>query len=328
MYNNESLYEYDRLGKRGKPFARYKKWKLNSLGFRGPELHKGSERIVCFGSSETFGLYEPEGQEFPRQIERYLNGDGAQRFEVVNAAYPGETIVTATRRVPEIVEQLQPRFAIIYPSVANYIWLPWIKSAHDASKIAVPGKPPVFEWRVAENARVVLKQILPERLQTWLRQREVSRAASEFGPPLDRVPDENVAILHDDLVTLVSGLRSRGLEPVLVTHATRFGSSVTPADYPMLVAWRKFDPMLKEEGFVDMEQRMNAAIRAVAREEQVALVDAANLIAPGPKNFADFSHFTAAGAERMGQEIASGLRAAVVGAPLSKDGVPITTSLR
>jgi len=326
VYNNESLYEYDQLGKRGKPFAQYKKFKLNSLGFRGPELHPGRVPIVCFGSSETFGLYEPDGSEFPRQIEKYLNQQAATpRFDVVNAAYPGETIPTTIRHLPEIVEEVKPQIAVIYPSLANYIWLPWIKSAHDPSKIPIAPKAPLFEWRIAENVRVVMKQILPDRLQTWLRQREVSKSSAEFGPPLDRVPDENVAMFREDLLALIAALRSRGVEPVLVTHATRFGTTMTPEDYAMLTAWRKFDPMLKEEGFLDMEQRMNAALRSVAQEEHVTLIDAAKLTPPGPTFFADFSHFTAAGADRMGQEIANGLRPVLETAPATKRGKIIAT---
>lgn len=38
-YNEDTLYTYDALGKRGRPYARYLKWSLNSLGYRGPELN-------------------------------------------------------------------------------------------------------------------------------------------------------------------------------------------------------------------------------------------------------------------------------------------------
>jgi hypothetical protein len=49
------------MGQHGRPNAQYLKWKLNSLGFRGPELDPGATRILCVGSSETFGQYESEG---------------------------------------------------------------------------------------------------------------------------------------------------------------------------------------------------------------------------------------------------------------------------
>src|SRR5579871_2397863 len=109
-YNSEILYKWDALGKTGKPGARYKKWQLNSLGFRGPELKPGGIRIVCFGSSETFGLYEAPNEEFPRQLESDLNARAeGQFFQIVNAAYPGETLATTALRVPEIVRQVRPQ---------------------------------------------------------------------------------------------------------------------------------------------------------------------------------------------------------------------------
>src|SRR5271168_4781679 len=61
VYSSNNLFEYDSFGKRGRPNASYKKWRLNTLGFRGPELQKDRFRIVCLGESETFGLYEQPG---------------------------------------------------------------------------------------------------------------------------------------------------------------------------------------------------------------------------------------------------------------------------
>src|SRR5215218_19485 len=72
-YHIDQIYEFDSIGRKGKPNTQFRKWKLNSLGYRGPELKPGLTRIVVFGASETFGLYEGPGHEFPRQVERRLN---------------------------------------------------------------------------------------------------------------------------------------------------------------------------------------------------------------------------------------------------------------
>src|SRR3990172_2700849 len=56
------LVDHDEFGGKGKSNGRYEKWVLNSHGFRGPEIQvekpQGVIRIVTFGASETFGLYE------------------------------------------------------------------------------------------------------------------------------------------------------------------------------------------------------------------------------------------------------------------------------
>src|SRR5690242_2255602 len=57
-YSLDSIYQYDEMGKYGRPHASYLKWHLNNEGYRGPELRDHTYRIACIGSSETFGLYE------------------------------------------------------------------------------------------------------------------------------------------------------------------------------------------------------------------------------------------------------------------------------
>jgi lysophospholipase L1-like esterase len=310
-YNRQALEMRDRIGKRGRPGARYQKWQLNSLGYRGPELRSGTTRIACFGASETFGLYEAAGQEYPRQLERQLNTRvGGNMFQVVNVAYVGETVATATLRVPEIVDQIHPAYAILYPSAAAYIWLPWVREGPaPATSVAPEIAPPLvrFEWRIRERFRNLLKQVLPAIVQTKLRQREINAAVAGYSV-MHRVPEENVLRFRRDLSRLVASLRAAGVEPVLVTHATAFGKSISESDRDLLVAWRKFYPMLMEEGFLDMEQRMNDAMRELARQEHVVLVDAAREVPPGRENFADFSHFTTPGAAIMASRLADGLQ--------------------
>lgn len=79
----------DALGMHGRPGARFQKWILNNLGTRGPDAPPtpaaGVRRVVTVGASETFGLYESPGHEFPRQLADSL-GAG---YDVLNAAMPG-----------------------------------------------------------------------------------------------------------------------------------------------------------------------------------------------------------------------------------------------
>ncbi len=299
-YDDQVLYTRDNVGKWGRPGARYKEWQLNSLGYRGPELRPGGVRIVCLGASETFGLYETSGEEYPRELERKLNEKaGRERFQVVNAAYPGETIGTATRRLRKIVEQVHPSYAIIYPSVATYVSLPPTTEAKQPEDH--------LEWRTGGRLRSLLKEALPEVVQARLREWQTRELERQYAV-MDRIPEENVIRFQEDLTKLVRALRDHGVEPVLVTHATAFAKNSADWDRNLLVAWRKFYPMLKEDGFIDMEKRMNDAIRKVAAGQRVLLIDAANEIPPDRPYFADFSHFTSAGAEVMARCLADGLR--------------------
>ncbi len=295
-YDNGTLNAFDAIGNRGKPHARYLKWQLNSLGFRNPELDPSRPKLLCIGSSETFGQFEPDGFEWPRQLERQLTG-----VQVVNAGFAGETFPTSVKRLPEHLAQVKPVVVVLYPSVAHYLSIPFMAHYHG------PPPPPAPRPRMQARFETAIKQILPEALTTRLKQRQIEREAPAYGPLLDDMPPELVQRFEEDLRAAVHLIRQNGAAPVLVTHANRFGKSVLPAERPMLISWRKFYPNLREDGFVRMEQTMNQVTIRLALEEKVTLVDAARDMPTGPRYFADYVHFTSEGAALFSKFIAQAL---------------------
>src|ERR1035438_932455 len=121
-YDQSVLTTTDEFGIAGRPNASFAKWRMNRLGFRGEDLRENRERILCIGSSETFGLYEPEGMEFPKQLERELNRrSGSERYQVVNAGLPGQSLSSFDRRAAAVIHGVRPAAAVLYPSLAIYI---------------------------------------------------------------------------------------------------------------------------------------------------------------------------------------------------------------
>jgi hypothetical protein len=286
-FNQESLYTYDALGKRGKPHGQYLKWKLNALGFRGPELRQGTVRVAVVGSSETFGLYESPDHEWPRELESALNAiPGNQPVEVVNFAFPGMLLSTFERRLVEFTAAVEPKVVLIYPSPSGYLYR---ESAEKPQVVPTPQPP---ELRIRSRAETVFKNNAPQGLLNWLRDRQARRIFAATAEVYDRAPAEVLGSFKADLQQVLRELRARDIVPVLITHATYFGARLDRDELPMLTAWRKFYPMLKEDGFLDLENRANEILRALAREQNLPLTDAAVLIPEGPENFADFVHFT------------------------------------
>jgi lysophospholipase L1-like esterase len=299
-YTHDAIFTWDELGRTGKPNASFRDYKLNSLGYRGPELHPGGVRILCIGASETFGLYEDPGKEFPRQIEDDLNASShGGDFQVVNAGVAGQTIGTATIRIPQYIERVHPRFVVVYPTPANYIWLPFLRRA-PATQVAEPK----FESRALDKVRDAVKRMAPAAIIDYLRRKDIESEAAEYGKPMDRVSDESVSAFRADLGKMVDEFRGQGVTPILVTHANRFGESLGEKDREQLTAWRRFYPMLTEAGFLDMERRMNDAIRALAKEKQLPLVDGAAVVPPGDEYFGDAIHFTTKGSSLLASAIA------------------------
>lgn len=302
VYNAQTLYTWDDLGQRGKPHARYLKWKLNSLGYRGDELAPGRVRLACVGSSETFGLYEREGGEWPQRLEKELNRRaGGDVFQVVNTAYPGMSIAASLARLPEVIRQIEPSVFVVYPSFASYIWLPWLEAEAGARP-----RPPRFEPRMTERVKNLAKNALPLGLQHEARRFAIWRAAGG-GAVMTRLPEENVERFRSDMVRLLDAVAAAGRQAVLVTHATRFGAERRPDDEYHLVAWRRFYPMMAEEGLLDMEDRMNHVLRELGRSRGLVVVDAAEAIEPGSKFFVEFVHFTDDGAQKLATLVADGL---------------------
>jgi hypothetical protein len=66
-----------------------------------------------------------------------------------------------------------------------------------------------------------------------------------------------------------------------------------------MTSWRRFYPELRDSGFIDLEERANASIVAVASKLGANFIDTREHIQGGSKNFADFVHFTNDGAASM-----------------------------
>jgi len=310
-YSLDTLFTVDALGKRGRPNARYENWRLNEAGYRGPALRSNAFRIVCLGSSETFGLYEKDGDEWPRVLERQLNAQsGGNQYEVVNAAFPGMSLPSILKRAQYTEDTLHPKLAVIYPSFTNYIEDMDDKSSA-ASAVATQEKtPPVnpthrvsIDLRITGIIQNALKSHLPEKVQTWMREYDIERADRNI-QVMTSLPQSQVDKFQSDLDRLVHTIQQGHTNVILVTHATRFSNPLTVEDRKYLIMWRRFYPQMSESGLIDMESRMNAAMRTVGERDGIPLVDAAKLVEPGGQNFQEFSHFTDQGAQEVGTLVA------------------------
>ena len=161
----------DSTGGYGVPGEQYRQFAINSAGFRGPELRSGKARVLVVGASETFGLYERPGLEYPRQLQDTLAAAGCD-VDVINSALPGFSLPTLTATYLHRLRALQPALVVIYPTPVQYldyetpIWKP------PASPRG--GVPDGYRLRSVRRLRDHLKIALPQFVQTYLRSREIS----------------------------------------------------------------------------------------------------------------------------------------------------------
>ena len=309
----------DPLGAHGRPNARYQKWVMNELGMRGPAADSapplGTLRIVTAGASETFGLYESDAHEFPRQLQDSLNlalahrtCSSIRRAEVLNAALPGMSLPTVEQDVRLRLAQLHPDVVVYYPTPVQYLEEHTPTAATPTSTGSTELSASNALWpRSLDRIRNQLKLLLPARIQTALRERETraARARQSTGWAYTTLPQPQLAAFEHDLRTLVGSIHRIGAQPVLATHANAFERG-SPSDPTRLAAWEKFYPRATGPVLVAFDSAGNAAIRRVAADSSVALADVATALRGSPTTrFADFAHFTDSGAALAAASVSS-----------------------
>jgi hypothetical protein len=296
--HDRDLVLHDALGIRGRPNGRFKKWALNSFGFRAAEMSlepaKDCVRVMVLGASETFGLYESSGMEFPAQLETALRRTGC--YEVVNAAVTGLTIKGQIQLWKGWASRFRPDIVVVYPTPGFYL----ANSPPDFPKPPAgnpPAPPPWWTPRLLERAKDVFE--FPAFIQRRrVAQRLASLTRSEPGWAFSSLPADRLAQFETDLGMLTEVVQTTGARVVLLTHAIRFGGTPRGDDQEALDAWRQFTPKASAEILLEFEQRAAEATVRVASRDHAALVDVRGVMNGRREWFAegDALHFTDEGA--------------------------------
>ena len=301
------------------PNARYKKWEINSLGFRGEEIDlekkEGQIRIVCLGGSETFGYYENKGKEWPSQLGEMLR-DKFPRVEVINITVVGQHLKKRKDYVEKYVLPLKPDIKIIiHQRFFDYMRESNRRGEGEHSvndgkvkkvKYPVTGKPSIeTPRRVPPECEDTKKKGFLERFLTHIRirrlQRKIRKKERKYlinKEPLDEAPEDMILEYERELRLFAHYLKENNILPVLSTYPTL----VTPFNKDiykdLLLAYRRiFCIELSEDGILDALRKLSHANRKIAEEQNLVFVDNEHLIPKTLKYFADSCHFTDQGAE-------------------------------
>jgi len=308
----EDLLVRDGLGEHGRPGARYQKWILNNVGMRGPDVRipkpDHTLRVVTAGASETFGLYESPGREYPRQLEDSLRAamtrDGCTgvRAEVVNAAIFGMSLPSVDQDLRTRVAPLRPDVVVLYPTPVQYL-----ADAVPRPAPLAPGVDDVEPWygvlrpRALALAREQAKAMLPSWLMTWLRRRDIADAIAGEPPGwrFTSVPADRLAAYDRDLRHAIATVRAIGAVPIVMTHVNRF---MAPGirDSAELTTWGRFYPRATEQTVAAFDAAAVPVTVQAARESGAATVSLADAVrrqppGTGARLFGDYAHFSDAG---------------------------------
>jgi hypothetical protein len=321
-YSHDLLTVRDSLGVRNRAGYRYEKWSINSLGFRGREVASvpatGVERIVVLGASETFGLFEGEHGDYPAQLGARLDSLAPARFDVVNAARAGMMLRTMPAYYHRVIAPIRPSVVVIYPTPSFYL-MEDAMDTPDATPRAGRGSVELSTMtgittsRLVPKARQVVKSFIPVPIQEAMKRFKLARmrAAHPEGWVWDGVPADRMAAFEADLGRIVDEIRADGVEVVLLSHVNRVEkprSEWTDDDhYRVLSEIMAERQQATEDAMVMVDSVAREATRRVASSRGVRYVELAGSVPPSAEYFADYSHFTDAGAARVAKVLADHL---------------------
>ncbi len=295
------------------PNARFEKWQNNNLGFRGSDIEvvkkDGCRRIICIGASESYGLYENKGMEWPAQMGRLLEND---TYEVINAATVGLAVKQFVPYINKYVKQLKPDVAILFIEPTSYVAArqreinhPEKKSSNEILNLqAGISLPPIKDHlRSLSKFTIAVKQFMPESIhQAYCRRdalKKVEAAERHYlngNAPLDDVPFECLSEYRGDIEVLIERFRDEGITPILCTYPTLLAEDKTDEYFTTFMEGRRFVVELSIEGMICSVDELNEQNRQIAGDLGIPLVDLANLIPRNKEYFADNVHYTDKGA--------------------------------
>ena len=142
--------------------------RLNSLGFRGPELEArrpGEQRLMVLGDSTCFGHGVLEDQAFPVVAARLLEAGVGHTVTPVNACVPAYEAERAARRLAATGEQVRPDWVVaacIWSDIFQINWQGWYQEQPALSTLGRH----LGAWRVTR--RLLAPWLRPHEL-SWIR---------------------------------------------------------------------------------------------------------------------------------------------------------------
>lgn len=302
------------------PNARFEKWQHNSLGFRGPEISwnkpPGLTRVVCLGTSETYGLYESVNKEWPAQLRSILPNS---KYQVINASVVGMGMINFKSYIMKYVLPLSPD--IIICSISPFFYASDFEKVQKNSilpknSVGNINKKPNIEFTTTafSNIRFLrkFKQVvknaiqnsfpgLLQRFQRW----EAESKELDGRMPKDAVSDKCIKAYKNDLSGLVDFIELRGIKAVLCTYPSIISRDDLIATYPVIyLQARSHYVDFSLNGMVDILNKLNEVTRTVAFEKGTLFVDSQALIPKSTEYFADHVHYTDHGAMIIADGIA------------------------
>ncbi len=176
-------------------------WNVNSLGLRGPEIGpKNQSRILCLGSSSTFGYRVDYEEAYPTQLDRLL-----EDFEVIN----GGTFGYSSYQGKVFFEEM---CAFLKPDAVTLAF-----GYNDRRYVLRP------EWRDGEENFKQLYRLyswhdfwMNSRIYQWLMKKQFKEKTQHHPPVTSLIPRVNVDSFRENLASIIERCHEKNIQVVLI----------------------------------------------------------------------------------------------------------------
>jgi lysophospholipase L1-like esterase len=298
---------------------------INSHGYRGAEFARpkpaGIFRVLAIGGSTVFDVsVTSDAATWTHRLEEGLRARFPDRaIEVVNGGVPGYTTAEMARKLETAdLDAVEPNLVVAYvglndlqPSAAPVFHADYSVGHAELQRrfLGFESRPPSL------LARSALLHKVRRRLGL-----EREGAGGPETPRREAPLPEAERVYRGRLEEIATLARSRGARVVFVTHALRLGAdgALSAEDAEAALRWL---PFLTPAGIVRGMARYNDITREAAAAVGAPVLDVARDLRLEASDFADYCHWTDAGAAKMGAFVATSLPDSLFAAARAPDGL-------
>jgi lysophospholipase L1-like esterase len=268
--------------------------RTNRYGLRGEDFEKnpgrGEVRVALLGASTIMGAYARTNAETSSSLLAHHPDvqASAESIRIINAGLGGATLDDQVRLLERLLLGL---------GVDQVLWYPGTNDIGCKRTDAGPTTEPVRVHWPTLPAWTLTNDLIVKNT-AWVRRNNVNSTQS-------LVPDLDLAATRKAIKRGVAISKSAGISIVLMTSATSFRSTMSSEETTRRAASALFfRPCYTGPELASAVDALNAAIRAVAAEDSVPLIDVPALIPPDARLFGDATHFSPDGEARFARELA------------------------
>ncbi|MBF0347087.1 MAG: SGNH/GDSL hydrolase family protein [Magnetococcales bacterium] len=277
--------------------------KINSLGFRGPEITvpkpPGTLRIAFLGGSTTYCAEASSNEAvWPHRVWQQLQEAFPQMpMDYVNAGIPGIAVPTSLKDLRLRLAPLQPDLLIIYHASNDMSWearqLAIAQGLYQKKKeTGLLGEYSLFWFLMEKNLRL------------W----KVQHQERDSHHHLSTLPPDFGQQFGKNLTELVRESQNLGGLVALITWSQQMRADHSAADNLKAAASSLYYmPFMTPELLLQGFGMYNQIIIKTARETGSILIGDENAIPGDPLHFNDSIHFTDAGNKAMADRVAKAL---------------------